>query len=98
MNAKLEFKKALPGVADTLREESQKVWFRASLVYALADLCSHGATAEELNGANRFIELLTTLALDEEMPKRLPVKSLEFLDAAQPTGGTSAASPKHKKS
>jgi hypothetical protein len=77
---KADFKKFREADAATLREESQKGWFKTAVVYALADLANRGATDQEINGANRFVELLNGLAADEIKVTRLPVKSLEYLD------------------
>ena len=79
-NPKSDFAKHQPDFASTLRAESQKGWFKTSVAYALADLANRGATDQEINGANRFIEILNGLAEDEVKMQRLPVKSLEFLD------------------
>lgn len=83
MDAKADLKKLYPGVADTIREAVQLGWFKTATIFALADLASRGATAEELNGANRLIEHLELLAADEVKLQRLPVKALEFFDRRQ---------------
>ena len=83
LDPKKDFKKHQEIHAETLRTESKRAWFKISVIYALADLANRGATAEELNGANRFVELLTGLGEDEVKVHRLPVKSLEFLDKPQ---------------
>jgi hypothetical protein len=80
LDPKSDFKKFHSPHADTLLEESQKPWFKTAVIYALADLANRGATDQEINGANRFIEILNGLAADEVKLTRLPVKSLTFLD------------------
>ncbi len=80
LDPKIDFKKFQEEHAATLRAESQRSWFKTAIVYALADLANRGATDQEINGANRFIEILNGLAADEVKITRLPVKSLEFLD------------------
>lgn len=89
MDTKTDFKKHHEEAAAKLRELVQLGWFKTATVFALASLADQGATAEELNGANRFIEHLTKLAADEVKIIRLPVKSLKFYDQAEPepTGG-----------
>ena len=83
LDPKSDFKKFQPAAFDELRPAVQMGWFKTAVVYALADLTSRGATDQEINGANRFVELLNNLAADEVKITRLPVKSLQFLDGDQ---------------
>ena len=80
LDPKSDFKKYHPAAFEELRPAVQTGWFKTAEVYALADLTNRGATDQEINGANRFIELLNGLAADEVKITRLPVKSLTFLD------------------
>jgi hypothetical protein len=79
---KIQFRKFQPQHHTILREEAQKSWFQTATTYALAQLADTGATHDELNGANRFIEILSNLGADEFKPVKLPVKSLKVLDGA----------------
>lgn len=78
-----DFRKFQEAHAATLREESQKGWFKTSITYALAELANRGATDQEINGANRFVELLNGLAEDKIEIRRFPVKTLEFMDGGK---------------
>lgn len=46
-------------------------WFQKAVTYARAEMAAGGISAERLEGANRFIETLTTLA-DEQKPMEGP--------------------------
>lgn len=80
MTPREQFKKFLPDHATTLRGESQRPWFLMSLTFAQAAVVDRGATIEEINGINRFIEQLTQLAAEAPKIERLPVKTLQVLD------------------
>lgn len=80
MSPQEQFLKYRTDDAAKLREESQKGWFLTSLVYAQAAVVDTGATIEEINGVNRFVETLTKLAADKPELVRLPVKRLQVLD------------------
>lgn len=81
LDLKSDFQKFQKESYETLRVESQRGWFKTSLTYGLASLADNGATAQEINGANRLVEILNNLAADKVEIKRLPVKELTFLDA-----------------
>ena len=81
MNPKENFEKFHKDDAATLRGEVQKGYFATAASFALAELASRGATFEELNGANRFLEILTTLSAEKVELKRLPVRQLSVLGA-----------------
>ncbi len=50
-------------------------WFQKSLTYARAQLSSDGISAEQLSGANHFIEVFTSLADEPKPAPELPDKS-----------------------
>lgn len=62
----------------TCKEEAKKLavmvnegYFQKAVTYTLAELSSRGLSNEKLQGANYFIEVLTTLA-DEQKPMEGP--------------------------
>ncbi len=52
-----------------------ETWFQKAITYTLADLSSRGLSNEQLNGANTFVESLTTLADEVKEPAQMPDKS-----------------------
>ncbi len=50
-------------------------WMQRAITYTLADLSSRGLSNEQLNGANTFVEALTTLADEPKPAPELPDKS-----------------------
>jgi hypothetical protein len=66
----------------TSKEEAAKLatlvteaWFQRALTYARAQLSSDGISAEQLSGANHFIEVFTSLADEPKPAPELPDKS-----------------------
>ena len=97
MNPQEQFKKYQPEHAGTLRVESQRSWFLTSLIYAQAAVVDRGATADEINGMNRFAEMLVQLAADTPEIVKLPVKKLAVLDGPTAPGADLQEQPKDKK-
>lgn len=100
MTPQEQFLKYQPDTAKVLREQSQMGWFQTSIIYAQAAVVDRSATVEEINGMNRFIEMLTKLAADKPELVRLPVKQLQVLDRPVAPGAdvpTPAAKPEVKK-
>lgn len=60
-------------------------WFVNSLTHALAEFASHGATAEETNGARKFINCLVSLPADAQEELKFPVRTLSTFDTEPPT-------------
>ncbi len=85
---KEQFKKHHPSDYAAFRPVAQQAFFLNAVTHALASMVQAGATAEELNGANRFIESLEQLVSDKVEIRKLPVKRLEFLDANIPPSKT----------
>ncbi len=50
-------------------------WLQRSITYTLADMSSRGLSHEQLNGANHFIDVLTSLAEEPKEPAQMPDKS-----------------------
>jgi len=50
-------------------------WMQRAITYTLADLSSRGLSNEQLNGANTFIDVLTSLADEPKEPAQMPEKS-----------------------
>lgn len=65
------FQSACKEEAKKLDVLAHEVWFGKCVAYARAQLSADGISAEQLTGANRFIEVLTTLA-DEPKPVEGP--------------------------
>lgn len=61
------FQKVCKEEAKKLALTVNEAWFEKAVTYSLAELSSRGISDERLQGANLFIETLTTLA-DEEKP------------------------------
>jgi len=85
LDIKSDFQKFQKESYEVLRVESRRGWFKTSLANGLAMLADQGATAQEINGANRFIESLNNLAADKVEIKRFPVKELQFDAAPKPS-------------
>lgn len=49
---------------------------RLGMNTALTQLCQSGVTTEELNGAKKYMKILSSLT-DNDPPKRLPQKTLK---------------------
>jgi hypothetical protein len=49
---------------------------RLAMNVALTQLCQTGITTDELNGAKKYMAILSSLA-DAETPKRMPQKTLK---------------------
>ena len=69
--------------ATELRRNNPQSWFRIGCDYALAQMASVGASAEELRGAARFIHILINLSEKQDEAVKFPRRELTTFEAAE---------------
>jgi hypothetical protein len=68
--------------ANEIRKQAPQPWFRAACNSALAQVAWAGATADEINGARKFMRVLMNIG---EVPVPLPAFPRKDLDETDPT-------------
>lgn len=76
LSPKLLFQKLHKETARQLAVAVEEVWFQQVITFSQAELSSRGLTREQMDGANEFIRVLTTLHLENVAPPAMPDKSL----------------------
>ena len=75
ISPRLLFQKVAKEDAANLAVAVNEPWYQKAVIYARAQLGADGISADQLAGANRFIEIFSTLADEPQPQEQMPDKS-----------------------
>jgi hypothetical protein len=79
INAKELFQNSATDYKGAISEMAKSPALRVSVIYAMAELASRGATHEQLAGARAFVDILINLGEPIEPPRSFPDKTLKHI-------------------